>query len=182
MNPFKICNVFASLSKITSKCEEKVNILIPKVFLRLIIHSRSFSVEKLELHYSGSHRLKRISRQVLVCLLFNVGKIFWPVADDYKFYLFISQVHNKPGILSFVLRKFGGSLFEILGVCGQIVGASGDWAPMEQQPWPQHPPLGPDLGKAKRAMPAEEKVVPPQEVQVKFPVKMDWVISFLKAA
>ena len=49
MNPFKICNVFASLSKITSKRGEKVKVLIPKVFLRPIIHSRSFSVEKLEL-------------------------------------------------------------------------------------------------------------------------------------
>ena len=56
MNPFKICNVFVSLSKITSKRGEKVKVLIPKVFLRLIIHSRSFSVEKLELPYSGSYR------------------------------------------------------------------------------------------------------------------------------
>ena len=56
VNPFKICNVFASLSKITSKRGEKVKILIPKVFLRPIIHSRSFSVEKLELPYSGSYR------------------------------------------------------------------------------------------------------------------------------
>jgi len=31
-------------------------------------------------------------------------------------------------------------------------------------------------------MPVEENVVPPQEAQVKFPVKMDWVISFSKAA
>ena len=56
VNPFKICNVFASLSKITSKRGEKVKVLIPKVFLRLIIHLRSFSVEKLELPYSGSYR------------------------------------------------------------------------------------------------------------------------------
>ena len=47
---------FQNLPQITSKCGEKVKILIPKVFLRLIIHSRSFSVEKLELPYSGSYR------------------------------------------------------------------------------------------------------------------------------
>ena len=119
--------------------------LLSKVFQRLLNYSfDTISDKKLQLFCSRSHR-SEFQDISAVCLPFISGNIFLPMADDQTMFSFVvSKVQNEQGILLFVHWKLAwesyvlgtclGSLFEILVAHGWIIGASGNQAPIRQQP------------------------------------------------
>ena len=69
--------------------------------------------------------------------------MYLPMDNDQTFSVLVSKEPNEQKILSFVHRKLAwevlgahsGSLFEVLVTCRQIIGVSGDQAPVRVQPW-----------------------------------------------
>ena len=85
--------------------------------------------------------------QKSACLLtFISGRVLLKVDED-TFNVFISKVQNEQGILSLevgieaiairiISFRCPCRLLDLISVAHeQIVGASGDWAPVKQQPW-----------------------------------------------
>ena len=114
-----------------------------------IIKGFSKTIKLFIWHHFQTRKFNRSAAEVqdisAVCLPFISGNIFLPMADDQMMFPFVvSKVQKEQGILlfvhwklaweSYVLGAFWGFLFEILVARGWIVGASGNQAPVRQQP------------------------------------------------